>query len=58
MSVPYALHTKTADSITDSSTDNFYLGQDTLGGIVYYIYKDATGTQHGLVVNKNESTAQ
>jgi len=37
-----------------SFTDNFYLGQDTLGGIVYYIYKDATGTQHGLIVNKNE----
>ena len=39
------------------SYDNFYLGQDTLGGIVYYIYKDATGAQHGLIVNKNESTA-
>ncbi len=105
MSVPYALHAKTAESITggvaetdpvfgasiangitaiDTSswnnhtvdtdthidaagitalgfvagfTDNFYLGQDTLGGIVYYIYKDATGTQHGLLANKNESTA-
>jgi len=40
------------------STDPFYLGQDTLGGIVYYIYKDAAGTQHGLIVNKTESTAQ
>ncbi len=58
MSVPYALHAKTAESITgNNSTDNFYLGQDTLGGIVYYIYKDAIGTQHGLIVNKNESTA-
>jgi hypothetical protein len=53
MSVPYALHAKTAESIT--GTGNFYLGQDTLGGIVYYIYKDATGTQHGLIVNKTES---
>ncbi len=61
MSVPYALHAKTAESITGSlnytEADQFYLGQDTLGGIVYYIYKDATGTQHGLIVNKNESTA-
>jgi len=39
------------------NTDKFYLGQDTLGGIVYYIYKDASGTQHGLIVNKTESTA-
>ncbi|MFT6922959.1 MAG: hypothetical protein ACJA1C_001967 [Crocinitomicaceae bacterium] len=108
MSVPYALHAKTAESITgvisytetdpvflgsiangitavdtanwnnhtiDTDTqldsigivtlgfvadggpsDIFYLGQDTLGGIVYYIHKDATGTQHGLIVNKTEST--
>lgn len=45
-------------SAGSGSTDKFYLGQDTLGGIVYYIYKDATGTQHGLIVNKNESTEQ
>ena len=109
MSVPYALHAKTAESVTGSlnetdpvfgasiangitaadtanwnnhtvdtdtqldstdiatmgfitsagsgSNDKFYLGQDTLGGIVYYLYKDATGTQHGLIVNKTESTA-
>ena len=56
MSVPFALHAKTAESVTGGSTDKFYLGQDTLGGIVYYIYKDATGTQHGLIVNKTEST--
>lgn len=37
------------------NTDTFYLGQDTLGGIVYYIYKDASGNQHGLIVNKHES---
>jgi len=52
MSVPYALF-----SANQGSTDNFYLGQDTLGGIVYYIYKDATGAQHGLIVSKTESTA-
>jgi hypothetical protein len=79
LSVPYALHATTADSIVGGvsaklnagtnitivgntisaagSSNNFYLGQDTLGGIVYYIYKDATGAQHGLIVNKTESTA-
>src|SRR5690554_5217607 len=40
------------------STNNFYLGQDTLGGIVFYIYIGSDGNQHGLIVNKNESTAQ
>ena len=34
------------------------MGQDTLGGIVFYIYIGSDGNQHGLIVNKNESTAQ
>lgn len=108
LSVPYALHAKTAETITGTitetdpifgasvasgitgtdttnwnnkqdqlvagtnitivgntisatgggSTNNFYLGQDTLGGIVFYIYIGSDGNQHGLIVNKNESTAQ
>jgi hypothetical protein len=36
----------------------FYLGQDTLGGIVFYIYLDQNGAQRGLIVNKIESTAK
>ena len=35
----------------------FYLGQDTLGGIVYYIYTGSDGQQHGLIVSKTETTA-
>ena len=46
-------------SVTGGSFSNdFYLGQDTLGGIVFYIYLDQNGNQHGLILNKNESTAQ
>ena len=56
LSVPYALHAKTAETVSGSSND-FYLGQDTLGGIVFYIYIGSDGKQHGLIVNKNESTA-
>lgn len=55
-SVPYALHAKTAETV--SGGKDFYLGQDTLGGIVFYIYLDANGVQRGLILNKNESTAQ
>ena len=54
MSVPYALHANTADRLT-STKEKFYMGQDTLGGIVYHIYKDASGTQRGLIVNTSES---
>lgn len=35
----------------------FYLGQDTLGGIVFYIYRDQNGEEHGLIVSKNESAS-
>ncbi|MEX1001905.1 MAG: DUF1566 domain-containing protein [Crocinitomicaceae bacterium] len=59
LSVPYALHAKTAEAVTGGGSSNdFYLGQDTLGGIVFYIYLDQNGAQHGLIVNKNESTAE
>ena len=34
-----------------------HVGKDTLGGIVYFIYTGSDGSQHGLIVNKTESTA-
>ncbi len=40
------------------ASNDFYLGQDTLGGIVFYIYLDQNGDQHGLIVSKTETTAQ
>ncbi|MDD2636353.1 MAG: hypothetical protein PHW82_12755 [Bacteroidales bacterium] len=55
LSVPYALHAKTAECITNNVYD-FYLGQDTLGGIVFYISLDQNGIQHGLIVSKTETT--
>ena len=102
LSVPYALHAKTADSLTGvvtetdpvygssvasgitgtdttnwnnkqdqliagtgieitdnviSATGDFYLGQDTLGGIVYYIYIGNDGEEHGLIVSKTQGAA-
>jgi hypothetical protein len=37
------------------NTGSFYLGQDTLGGIVYYVYTGGDGLQHGLIVSKTEA---
>ena len=48
----------TISATSGGSSNNFYLGQDTLGGIVYYIYLDQNGNQHGLIVSKTETTAQ
>lgn len=54
LSVPYALHSKSAETVTNLPAEEFYLGQDTLGGIVFYIYRNELGDQHGLIVSKTE----
>jgi len=43
--------------VVSESTAKFYLGQDTLGGIVYYLYQEQNGEQHGLIVSKTEAPA-
>jgi hypothetical protein len=44
--------------IANVKKPDFYLGKDTLGGIVYYIYLNSDGHQQGLIVSKTESTGQ
>ncbi|NNE25950.1 MAG: hypothetical protein HKN09_03840, partial [Saprospiraceae bacterium] len=36
---------------------SFYLGKDTLGGIVFHVYTGDDGQQHGLIVSKTENAA-
>jgi hypothetical protein len=42
---------------TASGSGTHYLGEEYLGGIIFYLYTDNTGTQKGLIVSKTESTA-
>jgi len=42
---------------TGAGSYDFYLGQDTLNGIVFHIYLGQNGEQHGLIVSKTETTA-
>ena len=39
-----------------ASSNEFYLGQDTLGGIVFHIYIGNDGQQHGLIVNPYDTS--
>lgn len=55
LSVPYALHAKTAESIGGNNAH--YLGKEHLGGIIFYLYTDQNGTQKGLIVSKTETIA-
>lgn len=48
LSVPYALHAKTAETITGSGSGSHYAGELYGGGVVFWV--DHTG-QHGLIVN-------
>lgn len=62
LSVPYALHAKTAESITGGrASGNFthYIGEEFGGGVIFHLWKDAQGVEHGLIVDKtNLSTSQ
>jgi hypothetical protein len=44
-------------TITANASKQFYLGQDTLGGIVFYLFTGANNRQHGLIVSKIETVA-
>jgi hypothetical protein len=62
LSVPYALFAGTAASVSGSSNSgNFthYIGEEFGGGVVFYVWKDAQGQEHGLIVDKVDlSTGQ
>lgn len=55
LSVPYALHSKTAEALVGgASGDELYIGQEYMGGIICHLYKDSQGEQRGLVISKEE----
>lgn len=62
LSVPYALHAKTAESIVGGGAGgNFthFIGEEFGGGVVFHLWKDALGVEHGLIIDKTDlSTAQ
>jgi len=51
LSVPYALHAKTAETVTGGSAGGHYLGELYGGGIVYYVYDNG---QHGLIASLDD----
>jgi hypothetical protein len=62
LSVPYALYAKSAGSVSgNSGGGNFthYIGEEFGGGVIFHLWKDAQGQEHGLIVDKVDlSTAQ
>jgi hypothetical protein len=62
LSVPYALYAKSAGSVSSNTGGgNFthYIGEEFGGGVVFHLWRDAQGQEHGLIVDKVDlSTAQ
>jgi hypothetical protein len=65
MSVPYALYAREANSVSGGSGGsgggNFthYIGEIFGGGVIFHLWKDAQGIEHGLIVDKTDlSTSQ
>lgn len=52
LSVPYALYAKTAGTVTGGSTGfTHYIGEEFGGGVVFHLWKDVSGVEHGLIVD-------
>jgi hypothetical protein len=51
MSVPYALYAGTANNISNGF--KHYIGEYYGGGVVFSVWKDITGDEHGLIVALN-----
>ena len=62
LSVPYALYAKSAGTVSGGGTGgNFthYIGEQFGGGVIFHLWKDNAGVEHGLIVDKTDlSTSQ
>ncbi|MDA7762945.1 DUF1566 domain-containing protein [Crocinitomicaceae bacterium] len=62
LSVPYALHAATADSIVGGGAAGtgftHYIGEEFGGGVIFHLWKDAQGVEHGLIASKYETSTE
>ena len=55
LSVPYALYANTAGSTSGSSGGfTHYVGELFGGGVIFHLWKDAQGVEHGLIADKTD----
>ncbi|MFM7594646.1 MAG: DUF1566 domain-containing protein [Flavobacteriales bacterium] len=45
-------------SLSSVLAQSYYIGQHTQGGIVFHVFQDSIGTQHGLVVSLSNLTRE
>ncbi len=54
LSVPYALYAKTAESVLGGGPLTHYVGEYFGGGVVFDVFRDANGFEHGLIVGLSD----
>jgi hypothetical protein len=60
LSVPYAIHSKTAESLvggnsgSNSGSFSHFIGEEFGGGVIFHLWKDTKGVEHGLVLAKTD----
>jgi hypothetical protein len=54
LSVPYALHAGTASSLSGGTTFSHYIGERFGGGVIFHLYRDSLGLEHGLILAPND----
>ena len=61
LSVPYALHAKTAESLVGGGSGGggftHYIGEQYGGGVIFHLWRDASGVEHGLIIDKTDLSA-
>lgn len=56
LSVPYALYAATAGTALNvPTTPSHYIGEEFQGGVIFHLWKDTAGTEHGLIVSKGDA---
>ncbi|MFN5793152.1 MAG: hypothetical protein ACK455_00015 [Bacteroidota bacterium] len=57
LSVPYALYAKSAGTVAGGGTGGgftHYIGEEFGGGVIFHLWKDSQGNEHGLIVDKTD----
>lgn len=55
LSVPYALYAENSGSSASDFTH--YIGEEFGGGVIFHLWKDNAGVEHGLIVDKTDLSA-
>jgi hypothetical protein len=54
LSVPYALYAANAGTASGGGNFTHYIGEAFGGGVIFHLWKDTQGLEHGLIVDKTD----